>query len=113
MAVYFNSAKETVNGKRNSSSPVALFIVVCRDRNVFWETYPKTILMILIIAMRLPQIHNHGGRWIAGKILTNDTVTNTRSAAVSSLAPRSLVLFVFLATVPSSMSLKPQKRYKI
>ena len=38
---------------------------------------------------------------------------DTRSATVSILAPNSLALFVFLAIVPSIISLKPQRRYML
>ena len=40
MAMYFNSTKDIIKGNRNSSSPVALFIIVCRDKNCFLEIYP-------------------------------------------------------------------------
>ena len=59
MAMYFNSKKDMAKGNRKSSSPVALFIIVCRDINCFLETYPHIILLILIIAIAPPHIHNH------------------------------------------------------
>ena len=113
MAVYFNSTKDIVKGNRNSSSPVALFIIVCKDINCFLETYPHMILLILITAITPPHIHNHCGTWITGNNLNKDTTTKMRSAIVSSWLPNLLVLFVFLAIVPSTISLKPQKKYMI
>ena len=61
MAMYFNSTKDTVKGHRNRSSPVTLFITVCKDINCFLETYPHMILLILITAIRPPHIHSHCG----------------------------------------------------
>ena len=113
MAAYFKSTKDIVKGNMNSSSPVALFINVCRDINCFLETYPKMMLLILISAITLPHIHNHCGIWIAGKNLNKDTTTKMKSAIVSSWLPNLLVLFVFLAIVPSIISLKPHRRYRI
>ena len=50
---------------------------------------------------------------INGKNLIKDTAQNMKSATESNRIPNSLILFVFLATVPSTISLNPQKRYKI
>ena len=111
MAVYFSSMKDIVKGNRNSISPVALFINVCRDINCFLETYPHMMLLILISAITAPHIHKHCGICIAGNNLNKDTATKMRSATVSSWLPNLLALFVFLAIVPSTISLNPQKRY--
>ena len=111
MATYFDSAKDIVKGNRNRSSPVTLFIIVCKDINCFIETYPHMILPILITAITPPHIHNHPGIWIAGNNLNKDAATKMRSAIVSSWLPNSLVLFVFLAIVPSIISLKPHRIY--
>ena len=113
MAMYGNSAKDTVKGNRNRRSPVTLFIIVCKDINCFLETYPHMILLILITAITPPHIHNHPGIWIAGNNLNKEAATKMRSAIVSSWLPNLLVLFVFLAIVPSIISLRPQKRYVI
>ena len=48
--------------------------------------------------------------WIGVIAMIKATVINTKSETVSSLAPNSLALFVFLATVPSIISLSPQSR---
>ena len=77
------------------------------------ETYPHMILLILITAITPHHIHNHNGIWIVGNSLNKDTTTKIESAAVSNWFPNLLVLFVFLAIVPSIISLKPQKRYMI
>ena len=71
------------------------------------------ILQVLITAIIPPQIQSHPGTGIADSNLMIDTTAKMRSAAVSSWLPNSLTLFVFLAIVPSSISLKPQKRYRI
>ena len=113
MAMYFNSKKGIVKGNKNRRSPVTLFIIVCKDINCFLETYPHMILLILITAITPPHIHNHCGIWIAGNNLNKDTTTKMRSAIVSSWLPNLLVLFVFLAIVPSTISLKPHRRYVI
>ena len=109
MALYWGSMKDIVKGNRNSSSPVSLFIIVCTDINAFLEINPIKILPILIIAMTPPHIHNHPGIWIAGNNLNKDTATKMRSATVSNRLPKLLVLFAFLAMVPSIISLKPQR----
>ena len=90
-----------------------MFIVVCKDINCFLETYPHMILLILITAIVPNHIHNHPGIGIAGNSLNKDTTTKMRSAIVSSWLPNLLVLFVFLAIVPSTISLKPHRRYVI
>lgn len=113
MAMYFNSTKDIVKGNRNSSSPVTLFIIVCKDINCFLEIYPHIILLILTTAIKPLHIHNYHGIWITGNNLNEDTTTKMRSAIVSSWLPNLLVLFVFLAIVPSIISLKPHRRYVI
>ena len=90
-----------------------MFIVVCKDINCFLETYPHMILLILITAITLPHIHSHCGIWITGNNLNKDTTTKMRSAIVSSWLPNLLVLCVFLAIIPSTISLKPHRRYVI
>ena len=90
-----------------------MFIIVCKDINCFLETYPSMILLILITAIIPPHIHNHCGIGIAGKNLNKDTITKMKSAIVSSWLPNLLVLFVFLAIAPSTISLKLHRRYVI
>ena len=65
------------------------------------------ILLILITAITPTHIHNHPGIWVAGNNLIMDTTTKVRSATESSWLPNLLVLFNFLAIVPSTISLKP------
>ena len=113
MAVYFSSRKEMVKGNRNSRSPVILFMTVWMERNVHLETYSQMILPILIIAMAPPQIHSHCGIRIAGSSLYKAAAVKARSAIVSNRLPNRLSEFVFLATVPSIISLNPQRRYRI
>ena len=90
-----------------------MFIVVCKDINCFFKTYPHRILLILIAAITHTHIHNHCGIWIAGNNLNKDATTKMRSAIVSNWLPNLLVVFVFLAIVPSTISLKPHRRYMI
>ena len=84
MAMYVHSVTDIVKGIKNRRNPVTLFIIVCKDINCFLETYPNTILLVLIAAIALPQIHNHPGIWIAGNNLNKDTATKMKSAMVSS-----------------------------
>ena len=50
---------------------------------------------------------------IIDNILINKTTTNIKSAPVSNFAPKSLTVFVFLATIPSITSVNPQSMYVI
>ncbi len=113
MELYFDSTKDKVKGKRNNNNPVILFIAVCRAINCFLEAYPHMKLLILIAAITPTHIHNQWGIWSAGKNLIMDTTAKMRSATVSNWLPNLLALFVFLAMVPSIISLKPQKKYVI
>ena len=113
MELYFNSKKDNVRGRKNNNRPVILFMIVCRAMNCLVETYPQMILPILTIAIKPNHIHNHPGTEIAGNSLIIDTDTNAMSATVSILDPNSLALVVFLAMVPSIISLKPQRMYMI
>ena len=84
MALHFKSVKDIVKAHRNRRSPVVLFIIVCKDINCFWETYPHRIVPILIAAIAPPHSHSHPGIWIAGSNLIKDTDVKMRSAIVSS-----------------------------
>ena len=90
-----------------------MFMIVWKDINCFLEIYPRMILLTLITAITPPHIHNHCGIRITGNNLNKDATTKMRSAIVSSWLPNLLVLFVFLAIVPSTISLKPHRRYVI
>ncbi len=109
--LYIGSKKPSVKGKRNSMHPVALFKSVCMDMNLLQRINPQRIFPIFMLAIIKIQTHSQTGRCIKGSIFTKQTATNTMSAAVSNLAPNSLILFVFLAIVPSIASEKPQNRY--
>ena len=113
MELYFHSTKDKVRGRRNNNNPVILFITVCRDINCFFETYPHGILLILMAAITPTQIHNHLGIWIAGNNRNKDAATKRKSAMVSSWLPNWVAVFVFLAMVPSIISLKPHRIYVI
>lgn len=56
-------------------------------------------------------IHNHTGMTIAGTTAIIIARKNAASAALSSLAPRSLACFSLLATGPSARSLIPPYPY--
>jgi len=90
-----------------------LFIIVCMDINRFFRKNPHTILLILTTAITPAHIHNHCEIEISGHNLNKDIATKIKSAIVSSWLPNLLVLFVFLAIAPSTISLNPQKRYMI
>ena len=111
--LYIGSIKLSVKGKRNSKNPVALFKMVCMDTNFLLQINPQTTFPILMIAITTTQIHNQLGNCIRGKIFTKHAAANTTSANVSSLAPFSLTDCVFLAIVPSTISVIPQNRYSI
>ena len=110
---YSSLAKFKTNGNINKSSPVSLFKFVCRGAKRFLQMNTKIILAVLITAM--VHIHNqaHFGTGIIGSSFIIAAAANTKSAIVSSFAPNSLSLFVFRATMPSVMSLRPQMAYAI
>ena len=78
------------------------------DTSLLLEINPQTRLAILMIAIITIQVHNQAGN---GSIFTKHTATNILSASVSNLAPNSLMDFVFLAIVPSAISVIPQNKY--
>jgi hypothetical protein len=81
------------------------------DTSFLLEISPQTTLPILMIAIITIQFHNQVGNSINGSIFTKHTATNALSATVSYLAPNSLTDFVFLAIVPSIISVIPQNKY--
>ena len=113
IALYWSSIKNDVKGNKNSNNPVTLFIMVCSTTNLFLQTNPDAILMSLMIAITVIHIYSQLGIWITGSSLTKHAPTNRKSATVSNLDPNSLTVFVFLAMVPSIISVKPQVRYRI
>ena len=81
------------------------------DTSLLLEINPQTRLAILMIAIITIQVHNQAGNVSSGSIFTKHTATNILSASVSNLAPNSLMDFVFLAIVPSAISVIPQNKY--
>lgn len=67
--------------------------------------------MPFIRAITPVQTYSQVGISMTGSSLIRQTTTNTKSAAVSSLAPNSEVVFVLLATIPSTISEIPAVRY--
>ena len=67
-------------------------------------------LHILTIAIAIIQTQSHTGIQRKGSILIKQTNINRKSATVSSFAPNGLAVPVFLAIVPSIISVQPQKR---
>lgn len=110
-ALYFSSITGNVKGSKNSSKPVILFITVCSAMNRFLQTNPDMIFAIFITAIIRIHIQSHLGIFITGNSLTKAADTNIKSAIVSSLDPNVLTEFVFLAIVPSTISVSPQRRY--
>ena len=103
----------SVKGRRNNDAPVTLFRTVCTDIILLFRMNPQVMLPTLMTAIAMTQIHNHVGTWIIGRNLIRATIANTMSATVSNRAPNSLALFVLLATAPSAISVKPQRRYRV
>ena len=83
------------------------------DNSSFLRTNTNAKLNILINAIMLIHTHSHTGICIIGSIFIEQTSTNTKSANVSSLDPNLLTAPVFLATVPSIISVNPQNRYSV
>ena len=111
--LYVTWMKGSVKGNRNKSNPVVLFIIVCRAINVFLYINPHAILLILMMAMTAIQLQSQFGIGMIGNNLIKATAMKIKSETVSNFSPNSLILFVFLATVPSIISLSPQRRYAI
>ena len=107
IAECFSGRNRIVSGSRNSRTPVALFISEWTDTNLFCTAKPEMIFTAFMKAMIPIQAYSHAGIHRMGSYLTRHTVTNTKSAIVSSLAPSSLAVSVFLAANPSSTSDKP------
>ena len=66
-----------------------------------------------MIAIAAIHIHTQVGRLIIGNIFITHTAIKTKSEAVSNFEPKLLTAFVFLAIIPSIISLKPQSKYMI
>ena len=75
------------------------------------RTYPQIRLPILTTPITAIHTHNHCGIGTIGRSLAEEADRNTKSATVSSLAPNSLTVPVFLAMLPSIISVTPQRRY--
>lgn len=56
--------------------------------------------------------HIHKGKWIAGRIIMAEQITNTRSATLSILEPVSLTAPRILANGPSIISEMPPQQYR-
>ena len=87
-------------------------MIVCSATKCFCMINPNIILMTLITPIMHIHVHNHIGISNIGKNFIRQITTNTKSAKVSSLEPNSLTVFIFLATVPSIISVNPANRYK-
>ena len=85
---------------------ITTIIVECR---IIMRRHALYIIILRVVIMAI-QIYSQTGSCVMGSIFTKHTATNTMSAAVSSLAPNSLMVFVFLAIFPSIISVKPQNR---
>ena len=112
LALYFRSIKDTVRGSRNSKKPVSLFIAVCSKANRWFRRNPNVRFMIFTSAMTKKQLQSQIGIFSAGNSFMNAATTNTKSATESNPEPKVVTDFVFLAMVPSIISVKPQSRYK-
>ena len=111
LALYFRSIKDTVRGSKNSKKPVSLFIAVCSKVNRRFRRNPNVRFMIFTSAMTKMQFQSQIGILSAGNNFTNAATANIKSATESNSEPNGVTDFVFLATVPSTISVKPHSRY--
>ena len=109
--LYRKSRKDIDKGSRNKHRPVTLFAAECRNTAVRPVTNTHKKVQTFMAAMTQIHPHIHAASRISGRNFSKDTSVNTRSAAVSSIEPNALTAFIFLAMVPSTISVKPQNRY--
>lgn len=97
----------------NNTAPAILFITECTEVRFF--SLIKLIRTVSILINAMPAIHRYIqiGISIRGSNLMIQTTVNTISAIVSSFEPNSLTVSVFLATVPSIISVRPAVKYKV
>ena len=88
--------------------PVTLFITVCNAINSFRKAYPEIRLTALIAAITMSQKISHAGICRTGISFIRQQSIIIKPVTVSSFDPNSLTVPVFLATVPSNMSLIPE-----
>jgi len=98
-------------GKQANATPVTLFALVCKNDKARYFAKPtpkdkKRVKAIIPIQYSIQCSHANNGVKI-----TNRISTKIKSAMLSSNAPNWLAVFVFLATYPSSKSLKQHKAY--
>lgn len=105
------SIKDTVRGSKNSKRPVSLFIAVCSKVNRRFRRNPNMRFMIFTRAMAKTQPQSQSGIFSSGNSFMNAVTTNTKSATESNPEPKAVTDFVFLAMVPSIISVNPQSRY--
>ena len=72
---------------------------------------PHAIFAVFITAMTTIHVKAHAGNSISGNSLSKADTRKTASAMVSNREPNALAEFVFLATVPSIISVMPLARY--
>lgn len=113
MEPYCGSMNKNVTGKKNNAVPAILFKAECLTRNLFLQRNPHMTLPALITAMIPIHSQSQTGSSIRGRILKSAADAKIKSAAVSSFEPNALAVFVFLAIVPSIISVSPQIRYAI
>ena len=102
-----------VNGNINNSNPVILFIKVCSTMILLSDAIDHSIFMTLIPAIMKIQTQSQIGTMIAGNIFINAAIANIKSAAESNFELNGVTDSVFLAILPSIMSLNPQSRYML
>ena len=81
------------------------------DNEPFLANEPPCDICCFITAMTTIHVKAHAGNSISGKSLSKADTRKTASAMVSNREPDALAEFVFLATVPSIISVMPLARY--
>ena len=91
--------KYLVNGSGNvTDQEIMMFIGLCKYQHL--NPFLREAYLI--------KYGNQAATIVTGK----EAITKRKSATVSSLAPKELTAPVFLAMVPSTISVKPQNRYR-
>lgn len=111
--LYFKSTIDSVNGKINNTIPVTLFIKVCLAASFFLNDISRNDIDNFYDCNHTNPYTKPYRNYQNRKQFYHTATTNVISAKVSSLEPNSLAVLVFLATVPSIISVNPATKYKI
>ena len=98
---------------RKRSIPVSLSANVCGKQNRLQTTRADTWFTILMKTITPAQVHSQTGISTTCKIRIAQQTTNDKSATLSRIAPAWVSAWSFLASRPSTMSLTPQRAYRV